>query len=75
MNKLTTTAHGKELKKIIQIPKELMKMKFKVTIEPISDKKEIIDEMEKIFNDSKLLRIKSKINIDKISNELNSDLF
>lgn len=33
-----------------------MKMKFKVTIEPISDKKEIINEMEKIFKDSKKLK-------------------
>lgn len=74
MNTFTTTADAKDLNKIITLPKEYKDMKFKVTIEPITDEKKIATDLKKIFLEAKKIRISSKVNIDEICNEMNNDL-
>lgn len=73
METYTTTADAKELIKILPLPKELMNMKFKVTVEPIKDEKKVVSEMKKIFREAKKIRVSPKINIDKTANEINDE--
>ncbi|MEO8233067.1 MAG: hypothetical protein ABI638_12350 [Ignavibacteriota bacterium] len=75
MNSYTTTVDAKELIKILPLPKEFMNMKFKVTLEPIHNEKKVLREMKKIFQEAKKIRVSPKINVDKIADEINAEIF
>lgn len=75
MDTYTTTADAKDLAKILPLPKKMMKKKFKVIAIPIEENRKVLSDMKKIFSEAKKYKIDKKIDVDKIADQLNDEVF